>query len=484
MGKILYIPDDLDFPAPTDPSAATAGDFMEQIMSAFIAPIADEGNASAVAPIVLTGPRADKGSGIEVISIDRDAQRLLQTRGETALRRIAQGINVPVEVVFGLGQANHWGAGQIEIQTFRQYIAPLAEAIVESITAAYHRPSLLAAGMSAAEVAEEVIWYDDSVFAPEPTQTTEGYQLGLITADAWRTAHGFSDDDAPPPGTPAPSTGPVTAAARVDNLGQRLADIDLALWFRLEVAADATVREAIRKVGNRLASRAKRDSRTAAAVADVAPEIVAATLGRRLVASIEDPADTIATTVATLADRFARWVSSAQRQALDLVPDLDPSERSVIEAQQSSDRLTAWSWLSGQLTDLINERLYDPTHDNDADVPFPIVREAMARAGGSGGVTAALPLVAIAIGAGVAVGAVLLKVFRDHGVMVAGHTWRHDGPPKPFDPHVDLDGVEFESFTDDVLSNSESFPIGDYFFPGDHDGCRCQAVPTMIRKED
>jgi hypothetical protein len=53
------------------------------------------------------------------------------------------------------------------------------------------------------------------------------------------------------------------------------------------------------------------------------------------------------------------------------------------------------------------------------------------------------------------------------------YTWVHDDPPRPFQPHVRLDGRSYtEGQRRDALRNPASFP-GPVFFPGDHNGCRC-----------
>ncbi|HEY5026591.1 MAG TPA: hypothetical protein VII76_16565, partial [Acidimicrobiales bacterium] len=58
----------------------------------------------------------------------------------------------------------------------------------------------------------------------------------------------------------------------------------------------------------------------------------------------------------------------------------------------------------------------------------------------------------------------------------AGYEWVHGPALHPFDPHDELDGVQFSSFTDDALANDTGFPDNEYYLPGDHDGCSCDFV--------
>ncbi len=493
MGKILYVPNDVSF-GPVDPSLdETEGDqFNRQMLEVFTTPIQDEGSASAVAPAVLRGPRTDKGSQIEVISIDREEHRLLQDRARWVMTRLAQGLSVPVEVVTGLGQANHWGAGQIELQAFRQYIAPMAELLVESLTVAYHHPTLRAAGMADEDIAREVIWYSDDDFGESSQDATEGYRLGLISGDAWRRVKNYGPEDAPLP-SETPPVEAVTASALPD-LGGRLAAIDLALMLQLEAAADTTVRSLLAKIGARIADRARKDQVVTAAIAQVPREAVAATLGRERVESITDAYEIIDAALAPLLARFERLVADAQSQALELVPGLEDAERGIIEAAAATARAQARDWLGGALRVHVDSLIYDPTPEATGEaigtgsvVPMRIIREAMALAGGAGGIRASGDLLALAggvIAGGVALGVMVLDIFRRHSIRVDGFTWVHNPGANSFDPHADLDGQEYILTNDEVLANPYPFPAADYFAPGDHSGCRCQAVPIMVSIEE
>jgi hypothetical protein len=64
--------------------------------------------------------------------------------------------------------------------------------------------------------------------------------------------------------------------------------------------------------------------------------------------------------------------------------------------------------------------------------------------------------------------------FQSAGLSVGGYRWVYGEDDRvTFEPHLDLDGTEFVSFEDEILSNTETFPDTAFFFPGDHNGCRC-----------
>lgn len=574
FGSILYVPDDISF-GNTDPTTDAAGaeeedPFEVELLEVFTTPIRDEGSAAAVAPIILRGPRREDGSGIEPIELKRQVDEILDKRGERALRRIAQGLNLPVELVFGLGEANHWGAGQIEKQAFRQYLEPLAILIVDALTISYYRRALLAAGMSEAEAARRFLWYDPMMLIVDDRKTSigEAHDRLVISDDTYRQVLGFGEEDAPdeeeyerrtalkrgifagdlteallrrtispdlsvphllpsggivetPEGEPiaeplpTPADGDVpaeddetsdsetaesVAAAVVPDLGRRLVEIDRMLRERLSGALDTAVRDTLSRLGNRLANRAQKDARTAAVVRHVPPMLVAATLGRDLVASLEEPAETLERGADSVRDRFYAWVEEAQSAALALVPGVDEGERSIIESEQRTDRDEAWSWLRQALIDLMNERLYSPQPEAPPEgefnpnttVPPDVVREAIARAGGAARAerraarTASLyaRLTGIARAFGIGTGPVMQRAMDAEGLGIEGYRWEY-GPAarqRPFEPHRALDGVEFENFDDPMLAVRGSFPETGFYMPGDHAGCICDVVPVIIER--
>lgn len=60
------------------------------------------------------------------------------------------------------------------------------------------------------------------------------------------------------------------------------------------------------------------------------------------------------------------------------------------------------------------------------------------------------------------------------------YVWRHGyygDPPTDFEPHLALGDVDFtteDRETDPGLANTESWPDGDFYQPGDHPGCTCE----------
>lgn len=73
----------------------------------------------------------------------------------------------------------------------------------------------------------------------------------------------------------------------------------------------------------------------------------------------------------------------------------------------------------------------------------------------------------------------VVDIMRGADARVAHWTWEY--PPNPrqhFEPHRELDGIEFSSWTDARLdAGADAAWIGPYLHPGDHQGCLCLATP-------
>jgi len=312
------------------------------------------------------------------------------------------------------------------------------------------------------------------------------------------------------------SAPPVTAAAArsaATRLGQRLVAIDRELRTRLRVAADQAMNRALEKAGNRANSRAQGDA-TAAAVAASADcaDRICATLGPTLIASLGlTDQELLERAFDRLAVDFDQQVTQAQEDAIRLVntalanqgrTTIDPHVLETLRHRQAVLRVEAWRLFNSKLLALAARRLYDPTaitaaprpriitgeEDVVLRIPASYVREALAVAGGDdvaeqeGAVVGLLDDKPVG---GVAAGSDILALLTDQGAGIQGYVWDYGSAPRksPFEPHRQLDGAEFVAFDEPVLANTEGWPPVPYFFPGDHDGCVCDMIPTILLPE-
>ena len=169
------------------------------ILQAIVTSVSDEGDASAVAPIMVTGD-GGLADQIKHITFERGSDEWLVNRTERALERILQGIDVPKEIVTGLANVKYSNALVIDENLYKANIEPLALVLVDALTTVFLRPMLRAKGYSEADLNRVVVWYDPSEIVTRPNQAADandGYDRMLVGPSAWRREHGFGDDDAP-----------------------------------------------------------------------------------------------------------------------------------------------------------------------------------------------------------------------------------------------------------------------------------------------
>ncbi len=198
---ILLVPDSVG-PAPP---VANANDedpmqdpFLVELTEAMTAPIADEGSASAVVPMVIRGQ-------VEGLDAVRHLQVVdpMQLYPETGLRmeliqRLGIGLDLPPEILMGMADSNHWTAWQVDEQTWKAHLQPVAQYLVDDLSSAFFRPTLKQQGL--ADWQRFTIAYDPADVINHPDQTTnakDAHDRLVISDAAYREAAGFTDEDAP-----------------------------------------------------------------------------------------------------------------------------------------------------------------------------------------------------------------------------------------------------------------------------------------------
>lgn len=541
MAGLLKVPNALGL-GPQDPTQATGNQDgkLDPILDALIqhmtTPIRDPNSAAATVPMMVRGD-IEALKGLEHMELNRPFDEQLTSRADAALKRLAQGLNVPVEVVLGVADVNHWTAWYVGEDAWKAHIEPGTVQDVEGLTVGYLRPALLAAGVQPDVAKRVVLWYDPSDLIVRPMSPGDVHgsvDRAIIGPSAARRRLGFDESDAPtdeemqllrdlkrpqvvgrddggqetePEAPPAeepeqedPEDGAqsTTAAALVAaaddaaQIGRQLAGLDRTLRDRLYAAADASLRRALDRAGAKLVGKARRDKAAAAILRKAQQYQAAMVLGPSMVRGLGVSDDELlAGAFDELAERFDTWCQQTAEAALRLVPDLQGDQLEYARDRLADLRTDAWDWLSAELTKLANQRLYDPDpaapevgeYDSSLTVPFGIIREAVARAGGSmgpeGPVTAGL-MERLQRAAGLATGWLMRKQLATVArIEVVGYEWQYGSYPRerPFEPHMALDGLVFESFVDPQLENTEGWPPEEFYSPGDHEGCVCDTVP-------
>lgn len=160
--------------------------------------IDDPGSSSAVTPIVVSTP-GEYVDSFKHLRLDTDlTQTALDTR-EKAIRRLALSLDIPPEVLTGLGDSTHWNAALVDEASLRQHIAPMMATICEAMTEAVLHP-LLADVPGVAGIENIVVGFDMSALAQKQDNSQNAlaaYREGIIGPNSLRRELGFGDDDKP-----------------------------------------------------------------------------------------------------------------------------------------------------------------------------------------------------------------------------------------------------------------------------------------------
>lgn len=515
---ILVVPNEMTIKkgGAQNPSDPTADEFNDLLMDAMITPIGDEGNPSAVVPLVLRGP-AEHIDKVKHFHMDRPFDAEARAGRGELLERLGSGLDIPIEVLTGIGKVNHWGAWQIDQMTWTRYGQPKAVVLCEALTAGYLRPYLEEAGLAPEVAAQFVVWFDPGGAISDPDMTAsamEAHDRFVISDSAYRNAVGFSDADAPDdaeiqarieraiaikastgagndvgaPNNGTPPSGPQSRLVRMARrvlgrpeatmaaamganapLGVRLAALDRGLRMRIDEAAQNAMMRTLERAGARVRNKAAKVAALREMVSHEPAHTVCRVLGSHVVnASLAlTDADLLQGGFDQLHARFDKKVAEAQAQVRAMLAneyELTDSELAELQREQDQDRHAAWVWFAAALTALAAQRLYSEApvgeqvgeYDVTALVPPGLVREALARAGGADDVAAAGHAgVGAAPPGGVGLGQLVRDVWQQHGQVVAGWTWLYGDPSSRghvFPNHEALDGTTFATWDDPVLA--------------------------------
>lgn len=196
MAGLLILPDEASFPVReefADEDDPLSMEFVEIAAES----IREPGHASSIVPLLIRVPSevADKIRHIDfTLKID---EKVIERRN-SAIIRLANKLDIPAEVLTGMGEVNHWTAWQLDEGALKTHIAPMAELICHCLTVGYLQPRLAASGEN--DVSEWAVWYDMSELAIRPDKSAnakDAYDRFEIDGEAYRRETGFGEDDKP-----------------------------------------------------------------------------------------------------------------------------------------------------------------------------------------------------------------------------------------------------------------------------------------------
>lgn len=521
LAQDMMLVQDASNPNPNDSIADLLGQMM-------IRPVMDPSDAGSVVPIIIEAPRdmVAQGAGWDVIDLARDMTQISE-REERLIRRVAAGLDLPPEIILGMADINHWGAWLIDEQAVKTHVDPPVRLIIDSITKAYVRQALIEGGMSPDEAQQYTIWRDLSHLVQREDRSTAAkdlFRLGAVGFETLRQANGFGPEDAPTVdemevmgwllGRGNPSTGQLidlpggepsgvsepqdvqpgppleavaASAARAVSL-TGLADIDDQLIALLSETVEAAVQKAMERAGARLRNQntIRTDKTLTASIQGVDNRLVPFTLGQRLTYQLVPEGELVGPDdFKQLGEQAERILSrgqdrtASQLEALGATPPSEQERRSWLRRAVDLIVTTAVS--------LTTRRLFTPNatpdpieeaEQGDVAVPAADMWNVLTVAGGGepGSFQPDQPR-------GLALGPEARERIAQAGYQTEAYEWRYGDPGTRrtnFPPHEALNGTRFTSWTAPALESYTTWLAVSHYYPGDHRGCRCQAVPVVI----
>ena len=172
---LLALPEGMDLPRGDDDPAGASG-FSALLGRVMGRSLRDRSSADAMVPIIMTGT-ADDIAQIRHITFWSDLSGQLGTMRESALRSLAQSLDIPPEVLLGLGSTtNHWNAWAISREAVQLHIKPVLARIAAAMTIGYLTPALESMGL-------------------DPTQYTYAFNTAPLTANPDRSTDALNLHD-------------------------------------------------------------------------------------------------------------------------------------------------------------------------------------------------------------------------------------------------------------------------------------------------
>ncbi|MFC8423943.1 hypothetical protein ACFUN7_24210 [Streptomyces sp. NPDC057236] len=193
---VWLVPDEITFPV-REEFADAPDPFMAEWIEIAAEAIRTPGTAAATVPIPIKVP-AEYVDKIRHLDFTLKIDEKIIDKRESAIKRLATQLNIPPEVLLGMGDLNHWNAWAVDETSLKVNIAPDAETICAAITTGYLQPRLRASGVE--DWASWVVWYDMSELTLRPDRTDSAialYDRMEIGGAALRRETGFDETDKP-----------------------------------------------------------------------------------------------------------------------------------------------------------------------------------------------------------------------------------------------------------------------------------------------
>lgn len=190
---LLIIPNNLDLPQ--EPNTTNAAEsLLMRIAQAGAASLRGEGSALGVLPQII---ESDNPDGWKLLNFEATLTGIAKDLREEAVNRLGVGLDMPPEVLSGMGDQNHWTPYLIDGQGIKVHIEPLMNRICDALTKAYLIPALKLMGL---DPQRYTYAYDTSPLVVRPQRLQDALNLwekGMLSEASVRAAGNFKEAEAP-----------------------------------------------------------------------------------------------------------------------------------------------------------------------------------------------------------------------------------------------------------------------------------------------
>lgn len=199
---LLIVPSEAEFP-PGQTVAGTdapegADDFIQTLIDVASEAIRDQSGPAATVPLVVRVP-GEYAQAFTHLKFWSEFSAQLDTLRQSAVRRLALGLDLPADVLLGLGDSNHWSAWQVADEAITMHVEPLAETCCHALTVGFLRAALKAENLPEDTA---IVWYDSSDLSTRPDLSAaagEAHARRKISDDAYLGYLGLDASDKPDP---------------------------------------------------------------------------------------------------------------------------------------------------------------------------------------------------------------------------------------------------------------------------------------------
>lgn len=434
--------------------------------------IANESDPANVAPAILRG-KADLLEKLRVIDLSRPFDTVALRLRQDAIRQIAAGLDMPAEVMLGIGSLNHWSAWQVTDDAYKAHLEPLTQLIVGAITDLVYRPALLPDDI--------ICWYDPSALISHPHRVSSifaAFDRGVIGRVAVRRYLGYAESDAPLPeeiearSESTPDETPSDDPPPADETEQLPPEEDEIAASSLAMLASAELQQLgidLQGIDQRLI-RTLEDEIQALVERHEDGEMTSVELQHEIERLFEENAEVAAGAALSTIRQYAE----------------DDIDAGLLQQDQTSNIAIAAAILGAAAIGAAS-RSAAPMDEGELPamqtrVPTQTIREAVVSAGG--GPMSGAPSTVGGIATGADVESELVRI----GIRVSQWQWVYGDSARvtPFQSHLDLDGIVFSEWDDERLAvrSSDAWIGASHYYPGDHLYCQCDFVPVLSTDQE